>query len=167
MAAHRLVPAPVLVPGASLPASTPDGETPTSHATIPIGEEGSPPVVPGGQHETRIVRLRVRVLLFVEATVMVLLGDDRLVMSAVDMADAVGPGLLRTLSAPADLVADHTLALVHGRGPYLILRIRDTAEVEAVRVQLVGSGGVTVVMILGIVGLGHQEISFTKYHETM
>jgi hypothetical protein len=135
--------------------------TPTNRATVPIEADGSLLVVSAGQHETRIVHLRVHVRLFVEATVTVP-GGAHLAMNEEDMADVVGPGRPRILSAPADLAAGHTPAPVHGHGLSPIPRIHDIAEVEVVRVQSVGQDGATVVMILGIAGPDHQKISFTK-----
>jgi len=162
VAARLLAHAPVRALGVSRLAHIPEDGTRMNLAIQhPIEAHGlAALVVPAGQHETRIVPLRVH--LPAESTAIPALEDARLAMSAEDMAAAVGPGLAHTLSAPADLVVDRTLVPVHGRAPFLILLIRDIAGVEVVRVHLVGQGGVTVAMILGTAGQGHQKISVTN-----
>lgn len=133
---------------------------------VPSEAEGLEPVAVVALHETRIDRPPAHARLFVEPTIMAL-GDAPLVMSVEDTADVVDPSRVHTLSAPADPVAGHTLVPGHERVLLHILRIHDTAEVEAVRVHSAGQGGVIAAMILGIAGQGHQEISVAIYYEAM
>jgi len=142
---------------ASHRAHTPEGETPTSHVIILTGVGDTVVVAVVVQRVTRIALLHARVHPFEELSVLVQ-GDALPVTNAEDTVDVVGLGRLRIPSALADPGAVLTLAHVHDLVPHLILRIHDTAGVEAV-LALLAEGGVIVVMISETAGRDHQKIS--------